>query len=185
MVFSGRGLAGRAQAGASAAKREMRVCACGRSSSHATIRSTLIAAAVATCCKWVFSRPQYRVRRSPKARTPCERVPSIPARCAYWRWPSALAYHARMAWRASYCSWGGSCRLRFVLRSSTGGPGRTGTAVLATKLHNDPGLVGAADVLRPTNCLFPLRTPDLLLPQSTVNWPTLYAPSTLVCQLAF
>ena len=51
----------------------------------------------------------------------------------------------------------------FVLRSGTGGPGRTGTAVLATKLHNDPGLVGAVDVLRPTDRLFPLWTPDLLL----------------------
>ena len=46
-------------AGANAAKREIRVVARGRSSSHATIRSTLIAAAVATCCKWVFSNPRY------------------------------------------------------------------------------------------------------------------------------
>ena len=28
-----------------------------------------MAAAIATCCKWVFARPQYRVRRRPKART--------------------------------------------------------------------------------------------------------------------
>jgi len=59
-----------ANAGARAAKRESRVVARGRSSSHATIRSTLIAAAIATCCKWVFATSPYRARRSPKARTP-------------------------------------------------------------------------------------------------------------------
>src|SRR5262245_63082124 len=42
-----------AWAGARAAKREVRVVARGRSSSHATIRSTFIAAAMATCCIWV------------------------------------------------------------------------------------------------------------------------------------
>jgi len=44
--------------GARAAKREVRVCAHGRSLSQATIRSTFIAAAVATCCKWVFASPR-------------------------------------------------------------------------------------------------------------------------------
>jgi hypothetical protein len=39
--------------------------------------------AVATCCKWVLAKPQYRVRRRPKARTPCESVPSTPARRLY------------------------------------------------------------------------------------------------------
>src|SRR5262244_2944143 len=82
-------------AGARAAKRESRVMARGRSSSHATMRSILIAAAIATCCTWVFARPQYRVRRRPKARTPWERVPSTPARCAYCALPSALADQAR------------------------------------------------------------------------------------------
>src|SRR5262245_42227822 len=67
-------------AGARAAKRESRVMARGRSSSHATRRSILIAAAIATCCTWVFAKPQYRVRRRPKARTPWESVPSTPAR---------------------------------------------------------------------------------------------------------
>ena len=43
--------AGRSCTGASAAKREVRVVARGRSSSQATIRSILIAAAIATCCK--------------------------------------------------------------------------------------------------------------------------------------
>src|SRR6516165_8461613 len=41
-------------AGARAAKRESRVMARGRSSSHVTRRSILIAAAIATCCTWVF-----------------------------------------------------------------------------------------------------------------------------------
>src|SRR5215470_16994898 len=80
LVFSGRTPEGMAPAGARAAKREVRVCARGRSSSHATRRSILMAAAIATCCRWVFAVPQYRVRRRPKARTPCERVPSMPAR---------------------------------------------------------------------------------------------------------
>src|SRR5215510_8704928 len=50
--------AGRSCIGASAAKREVRLLARGRSSSQATSRSILIAAAVATCCKWVFSKPR-------------------------------------------------------------------------------------------------------------------------------
>jgi hypothetical protein len=49
---------GRSCTDASAAKREVRVVARGRSSSQATIRSILIAAAMATCCKWVFSQPR-------------------------------------------------------------------------------------------------------------------------------
>ena len=49
---------GMAPAGARAAKREVRVCARGRSVSHATIRSILMAAAMATCCKCVFATPQ-------------------------------------------------------------------------------------------------------------------------------
>ena len=52
-----RGLEGMAQAGARAAKREVRVCARGRWSSHATMRSILIAAAIATCCTWVLAMP--------------------------------------------------------------------------------------------------------------------------------
>src|SRR5262245_52797526 len=43
--------------GARAAKREVRVGARGRSSSHATRRSRLMAAAMATCCKWVLAMP--------------------------------------------------------------------------------------------------------------------------------
>jgi hypothetical protein len=73
-------LEGRTLAGASAAKREVRVVARGRSLSQAIMRSTLMAAAVAMCCQGVLANPRYRVRRRPKARTPCERVPSMPAR---------------------------------------------------------------------------------------------------------
>src|SRR5262249_10244362 len=65
---------------ASAAKREVRVTARGTPVTHATIRPRFIAAAVATCCKWVLARPRYRVCRRPNARTPCESVPSTPAR---------------------------------------------------------------------------------------------------------
>jgi IS6 family transposase len=67
---------------ASAAKRDTRVCARGRSTNHAARRSRFIAAAVATCCTCVVSRPMARLRRRPNARTPCESVPSIPARFA-------------------------------------------------------------------------------------------------------
>jgi hypothetical protein len=49
---------GRTCTGARAAKREVQVVARGRSSSQATIRSLVIAAAVATCCKGVFSQPR-------------------------------------------------------------------------------------------------------------------------------
>jgi hypothetical protein len=49
---------GRSCTGARAAKREVRVVARGRSSSQATIRSILMAAAVATCCKCVFAKPR-------------------------------------------------------------------------------------------------------------------------------
>ena len=44
--------------GARAAKRDVRVLASGRPSNHATSRSILIAAAMATCCKCVFGKPR-------------------------------------------------------------------------------------------------------------------------------
>src|SRR5215470_5825755 len=97
-----------AETGARAAKREVRVVARGRASSHATRRSILMAAAIATCCRWVFAVPQYRVRRSPKARTPCASVPSMPARCAYCALPSALAYQALASATAAASARGGS-----------------------------------------------------------------------------
>src|SRR5215468_10990704 len=116
---------GSVETGASAAKREVRVVARGRSSSHATIRSTLIAAAIATCCTWVFARPQYLVRRRPKARTPWESVPSTPARRLYSCCPSSLADHVCAACSASYWSWGGS-RSRRPVCWARGQQGRTG-----------------------------------------------------------
>jgi hypothetical protein len=77
---TGRASWGMPQIGASAAKQDTRVFARGRSSSHAMIRSILMAAAVATCCKDVFAKPRDLVHRSPKPRTPWDSVPSIPAR---------------------------------------------------------------------------------------------------------
>jgi hypothetical protein len=106
-------LEGRTLAGASAAKREVRVVARGRSPRQAIMRSTLMAA-VATCCKWGLANPRYRVRRRPKARTPGERVPSMPARHLSPCRPSSLAYQVRAAWRASYGSCGGRWRRRPV-----------------------------------------------------------------------
>src|SRR4051795_11801135 len=43
---------------ARAAKREVRVAARGTARNQATKRSRLIAAAVATCCKWVLASPR-------------------------------------------------------------------------------------------------------------------------------
>src|SRR5216683_2855626 len=140
-----------ASGGARAAKRERRVCARGRSSSHATMRSILMAAAVATCCKWVFAKPQYRVRRRPKARTPWESVPSTPARRGYCRWPSSLAYQAWPACRASYCGRGWNLIVR-----ACGGFAcvqqhalRTRPTVLRAEAHLDKGMVRGTDALRP------------------------------------
>jgi hypothetical protein len=96
------------QAGASAATRDVRVFARGRALSQATIRSTFIAAAVATCWTWVFVSPRYLAYRSPTPRTPWDSVPSTPARCCYGGLPSSLPTHARAACAASYCACGGS-----------------------------------------------------------------------------
>jgi hypothetical protein len=51
-------LAKSAQAVASAAKREVRVAARGTARNQAVRRSTLIAAAVATCCRRVLASPR-------------------------------------------------------------------------------------------------------------------------------
>ena len=83
-----RGVFRHAAGGASTIKRDVRVLARGRSLSQATIRSTFIAAAVATCWTWVFVSPRY-LYRSPKPRTPWERVPSTPARRLQRSCPSA------------------------------------------------------------------------------------------------
>ena len=50
--------------------------------SHARQRTKLRTAAVAICCRCVFSCPIERERRKPMVRTPCEMVPSMPARLA-------------------------------------------------------------------------------------------------------
>ena len=46
-------------------------------------RTTLIAAAVRTCCRWAFACPMYRHRLNPQRRIACSCVPSMPARAAY------------------------------------------------------------------------------------------------------
>jgi tetratricopeptide (TPR) repeat protein len=56
--------------GASAAKRERRVCSRGLCSLQANRRTTLSATPIMRCCKWVLASPTYRHCRSSKARTP-------------------------------------------------------------------------------------------------------------------
>jgi transposase InsO family protein len=74
------GFCWRIQAARSSAKRESLV-PLGRSpSSQAQRRTILIARAVNTCWRRAFCNPRYRQFLNPKARTPCERVPSMPAR---------------------------------------------------------------------------------------------------------
>jgi hypothetical protein len=72
------------------ANRDTRIAARGPPSSQSEIRLKFSATAVATCCRCAFASPRWRARRSPKDRTPCEIVPSMPARCAYTRRPAAL-----------------------------------------------------------------------------------------------
>ena len=69
-----------AQAGASSAKAEIRVCARVWFWSQSATRKQLSAAAVARCWREVLASPMKRERRKPKARTPWEMVPSMPAR---------------------------------------------------------------------------------------------------------
>lgn len=49
---------------------------------HAKRQVTFIAVAVIIYCTWVLTRPMEQLRRRSKARTPWERVPSIPAHLA-------------------------------------------------------------------------------------------------------
>ena len=67
----------------SATKADWRVLALGTPASQAPIRSRFTATAVRMWPRWVLARPMYRVRRSRQARTPCEMVPSMPARLRY------------------------------------------------------------------------------------------------------
>ena len=73
---------------------------------QAVIRTRLIAHAVTTCCRCALGAPRYRHRRSPNARTPCERVPSIPARMAYCCLNSTVACRLRAACRACHSACG-------------------------------------------------------------------------------
>ena len=98
------------QTGASAAHREGRVFARGRSSRHATSRSLGSAAAVATCCPFVWAAPHYRAYRRPELRTACANVPSPPARGGDGCLPASLLRHARAACTAAYCGRGGRPR---------------------------------------------------------------------------
>src|SRR5919198_2545008 len=172
-----------ALAGARAAKRESRVRARGRSSSHATRRSILIAAAMATCCTWVFARPQYLVRRRPKARTPCESVPSTPARRLYSCCPSSLADHVCAAASASYWSWGGSRSRRPVCLARVQ-QGRTGH--VSQVCLSNATMMGQLPCPPPCShhatdrCPWGQRT--CCWSQSTANWSIVYAPSPWVCQ---
>jgi adenylate cyclase len=63
-----------------AAKCDMRVLAVGVPSCHSAILTTLIAAAVMTCCRRALANPIYRHLRKPHRRVACECVPSMPAR---------------------------------------------------------------------------------------------------------
>src|SRR5919201_6111420 len=173
---------GKMEAGARAAKREVRVLARGRSSSHANRGSILIAAAIATCCTWVFARPPYRVRRRPKARTPWESVPSTPARRLYSCCPASLADHVCAACSASYWSWGGSRRRRPVCLARVQ-EGRTGHAPQVCL--SQATLIGRLPCPPPCSHhatdKWPWGQRTCCWSQSTANCSTVYAPSTCVC----
>jgi hypothetical protein len=64
-------------------KRGCRVLALGVSAIQAATRTKSAAAAVRTCPRCVRAKPRQRERRSPERRTPCEIVPSMPARLLY------------------------------------------------------------------------------------------------------
>jgi len=89
--------------GASRAKRDTRVAACGTPSNHAANRARFIAPAVITCCRCALANPRYRQRLRPNARTPCESVPSTPARRRYSRWLASVSSRTRASRNAS-CS---------------------------------------------------------------------------------
>ena len=104
----------------------MRVLARGRPSSQRTARRTLIAAPVQACWSPVLASPTYRLRRIPKARTPCESVPSMPARPRWRRFHAGSRIRARAAFRASYCGRGWKWTERRA--SLAGVPSRAGGA---------------------------------------------------------
>src|SRR5262245_55743056 len=65
---------------ARAANAERRVRARGTSASQAAARWKLSAVPISRWFSSVFARPMYLVRRRPQRWTPCEMVPSMPAR---------------------------------------------------------------------------------------------------------
>ncbi len=95
---------------ANLANRETLVFAGGSRLRKLTARTILIAVAVATSCKCVFSSPRYLVRRKVPRLTPCEMVPSIPALFLYSLRPSSLASFLRVCSSASYISRLGTCK---------------------------------------------------------------------------
>ena len=79
------------------------------------MRTRLMATAVKTCCKCVLCRPSYLARRSPMPHTPCESVPSMPARRAYHLRNSAVSCSCRRACRAACAACGRRCNTRPVV----------------------------------------------------------------------
>ena len=90
----------------SLANGERRVGARGASSSHSPIRRKFSALAVNRCCKLVFASPMYLACRKPQRRIPRERVPSMPARCAYSLAKACVPQRPRATCNALYCSCG-------------------------------------------------------------------------------
>jgi hypothetical protein len=93
-------------AGANRMKGDLYVLERGTSHNQSTNRCRFIAVAVATCWRWVFTKPRYRVRRIPNAKTACEMVPSTPARLLYRAVKSSVCCRWRAACRANCCACG-------------------------------------------------------------------------------
>ena len=69
-------------------------------------RTTFMAVAFRSCCRYVRANPMYRLRRRSKRRTAWERVLSTPARRAYCARNSGVSCRWRAAWSASWYTWG-------------------------------------------------------------------------------
>ena len=79
------------------------------------------------CCRCAFASPRYRDRRRPNDRTPCESVPSIPARRAYSCRPASLSMNDRTSRSAACCASVGTfkCRPCFDARVHCGRTGQS------------------------------------------------------------
>ena len=93
------------------AKTEVLVFSRSTRANQSATRSKLIAAAVAKCWRCVFDLPIYRDLLIPKARTPCEIVPSIPDLFLYSFLYSSVFSRSRACRNAS-CN---SCGLMFIV----------------------------------------------------------------------